>query len=459
VPNPPPGWHGQPAHRCEFAYLHMLLMLAGAVNGAFQNWCRDTLGDTISELQTPPIKSYGRMRNKMFSADDHRFQPSPRDDPERARPEWNVDINRVLAVARNPDSMIQAAEALSGTAGGVAKQKNGFSLSEKVAAMQYHLRLEMLSVVFRMPAEDGSDRTMTYGELCRLPYVREMWDEYARKPPQAGEAGCEWDADVAAARAFLQSDQIADVPVQIIAEIQMVLPLTCEVRHKMHELYKVARADTDKQLHLDFLAIADKEARKKQNKYDRATPLRRACMDGDLDEVSRRATLLMLADDGETFNDALDDAFIVACRHGQLEVVQQDMFLPSRERVGWNAADEVIDKCQRPNLEILKLLVETPGWTWASGKRSDHTHNHSLMHTACREGHTDVVDLLIKHGADVNVQRTNDGATALYIASQFGHTTIVDLLLKASANHALCHTETNASPIYTAAESGHFWVV
>eukprot|EP01043_Picozoa_sp_COSAG02_P112834 COSAG02_NODE_49051_length_329_cov_1.126087_1_plen_109_part_11 len=109
----------------------------------------------------------------------------------------------------------------------------------------------------------------------------------------------------------------------------------------MHELYKVARADTDKQLHLDFLAIADKEARKKQNKYDRATPLRRACMDGDLDEVSRRATLLMLADDGETFNDALDDAFIVACRHGQLEVVQQDMFLPSRERVGWNAADEV----------------------------------------------------------------------------------------------------------------------
>ena len=74
----------------------------------------------------------------------------------------------------------------------------------------------------------------------------------------------------------------------------MVLPLTCEVRHKMHELYKVARADTDKQLHLDFLAVADKEARKKQDEYDKARPLRRACMNGDLNEVRRRANLLMI---------------------------------------------------------------------------------------------------------------------------------------------------------------------
>ena len=449
VPNPPPGWHGQPAHRCEFAYLHVLLMLAGAVNKAFQTWCRDTLGDTISELQTPPIKSYGRMRNKMFSADDHRFKSSPRDDPTRARPEWNVDINRVLAVAHSPDSMVQAAKALSDTAGGVAKQKNGFKLEEEVAAMQYHLRLEMLSVLFRMPAADGSDRAMTYGELCRLPSVCEMWDAYARKPPQAGEAGCEWDADVAAARAFLESDQIAGVPVQIIAEIQMVLPLTCEVRHKMHELYKVARADTDKQLHLDFLAIADEEARKKQDRYDTATQLRRACMDGDLAEVSRRTELLRLADDGQTFGMVLDDAFIVACRHGQVAVVQMDIFTASRKRVGWKAADEVIDKCQRPSLEILKILVDN----------SDFSHDHTLMHTACRVGHTNVVDLLIKHAANINVQRKADGATPLYMASQFGHTTVVDHLLKASANHALCHASTDASPLYTAAESGHFWVV
>ena len=114
-------------------------MVAEAVNDAFHQWCKDTLGETISELQTPPIKSYGRMRNKMFSADDHRFRNYP-------RPEWNVDINRVLAVARDPESMTEAAEALSSTCGGVAKQKNGFSLSEAEAAPQYHLRLIMISL-------------------------------------------------------------------------------------------------------------------------------------------------------------------------------------------------------------------------------------------------------------------------------------------------------------------------
>jgi G3E family GTPase len=459
VPNPPPEWHGQPHHRCEFAYLHVLIMLAGAVNEAFQDWCRETLGDTISELQTPPIKSYGRMRNKMFSADDHRFRPSPRDDPKRARPESNVDINRVLAVAHSPESMAKAAQLLSDTGGGVAKQKNGFSLPEEVAAMQYHLRLVMLSVLFQMPAADGSARTMTYGELCRLPHVIKMWDDYAKLPPLAGEAGCEWDADVAAGRAFLESDGIADVPVQIIAEIQMVLPLTCEVRHKMHELYKVARADTDKQLHLDFKTIADKEERKKQSTYDNATPLRRACVAGDIAQVAHRASLLMIADDGAALDNALDDAFVVACRHGQLEIIRMDLFMASRERVGWKAADEVIDKCPRPNLEVLETLIETPGWTWVNSDGSDAQHNHTLMHTACREGHTDVVSLLIKHGADINVPRLTDGCTALYIASQFGHTTIVDLLLAAGANHSLHHKKTDASPLYTAAESGHLWVV
>ena len=96
--------------------------------------------------QTPDIKSYSRMRNKMFSADDHRFRPSP-------RPESNVDINRVLAVAKDPESMIKAAQALSDASNGVAKQKNGFGLPEETAAAQFHLRLLMISMVFEMPSE------------------------------------------------------------------------------------------------------------------------------------------------------------------------------------------------------------------------------------------------------------------------------------------------------------------
>ena len=49
----------------------------------------------------------------------------------------------------------------------------------------------------------------------------------------------------------------------------------------MHELYKVARADTDKQLYLDFKPIADKIKLAKMQELDNLTPLRRACRDGD----------------------------------------------------------------------------------------------------------------------------------------------------------------------------------
>ena len=62
---------------------------------------------------------------------------------------------------------------------------------------------------------------MTYAQLAADPRVVKMWDDYAKKPPEAGEAGCEWDADVAAARAFLCSDIVAEQPVRIIAEIQI----------------------------------------------------------------------------------------------------------------------------------------------------------------------------------------------------------------------------------------------
>ena len=463
VPAPPPGWYGRPKHRGEFVYLQVLLMVSSAVNDAFHQWCKDTLGDTISELQTPPIKSYGRMRNKMFSADDHRFRDYP-------RPEWNVDINRVLAIAFDPESMTRAAEALSRASGGVAKQKNGFALTEAQAAPQYHLRLVMISVLFGMPAPDGSGRVQTYAELVADPRVKKMWDDYALKPPQAGEPGCEWDADVAAARAWLESKKVGKQLVQMISEVQMVLPLTCAVRHKMHELYKVARADTDKQLYLDFKVIGDKEERIRQAQYDDATSLRRACRLGDLDEVQKAAEALAMAETGPTLDEHFDDAFIVACRHGQVDVIEMELMQPPRQRVAWAAADEMTFKCERPSMEVLQILLRTPGWTWdnkgadrSQGQEQQHIYSyqygHTLLHTACREGHTNIVDLCLKKGTDVNARRSLDGLTGLYIAAQYGHVAIVDALLRANADHSLHHTATGASPLYTAAESGHYWVV
>eukprot|EP01049_Picozoa_sp_SAG25_P009719 SAG25_NODE_990_length_4387_cov_3.395989_4_plen_577_part_00 len=345
LPAPRPGASEQAEHRHEFAYLHVLLMVALAINEEYQRWCRETLGETIQDLQTPDIKSYSRMRNKMFSADDHRFRPAP-------RPESNVDINRVLAVAKDPASMVAAGQALSDACGGVAKQKNGFSLSSEAAAPQYHLRLIMISVVFEMPAARNADRAITFGELAADPRVVELWDEYARREPQAGEPGCEWDADVAAAREFLCSEEVAANPVRMITEVQMVLPFTAEVRHEMHELYKVARADTDKQLYLDFKPIADKENRARQAESDGKTALRRACRDGDCDSVQR------LLRDGGIADDELDQAFMVACTHGCVPVIRMhEMEKPAR-RVGWKTVSHTISETARPSVQVLDVLME-----------------------------------------------------------------------------------------------------
>ena len=53
------------------------------------------------------------------------------------------------------------------------------------------------------------------------------------------------------------------------------------------------------------------------------------------------------------------------------------------------------------------------------------------MLIAAREGHTSVVELLLKaDGVDVN-KGDEDGATPLFIAARQGHTSVVELLLKA----------------------------
>ena len=52
---------------------------------------------------------------------------------------------------------------------------------------------------------------------------------------------------------------------------------------------------------------------------------------------------------------------------------------------------------------------------------------------ASQNGHTQVVELLIKENADVKIQ-IKEGVTALMLASKNGHTQVVELLLKENAD-------------------------
>ncbi len=60
-----------------------------------------------------------------------------------------------------------------------------------------------------------------------------------------------------------------------------------------------------------------------------------------------------------------------------------------------------------------------------------NSHNEAFLH-ASKEGHLPIVELLLKAGADINIQSKN-GNTALIIASQYGHLAIVEALMNAGA--------------------------
>src|SRR5262245_49548928 len=59
----------------------------------------------------------------------------------------------------------------------------------------------------------------------------------------------------------------------------------------------------------------------------------------------------------------------------------------------------------------------------------DHPYEWTLLHHAARQGHINVVDLLLDRGFDVNTLETGDHTTALHWAAAAGHVAVVQRLL------------------------------
>jgi ankyrin repeat protein len=76
------------------------------------------------------------------------------------------------------------------------------------------------------------------------------------------------------------------------------------------------------------------------------------------------------------------------------------------------------------------------------------------FHIACRTGHTDVVVVLLDHGADVDATGYF-GATALHWAAFNGHADTVDRLLDRGADPTRRDDEFDSTPAGWAAERGH----
>jgi len=80
------------------------------------------------------------------------------------------------------------------------------------------------------------------------------------------------------------------------------------------------------------------------------------------------------------------------------------------------------------NINKLKMLLDSD----VDIDLQDELGGNTRLMDASAVGNYDVVDLLIKHGADINL-KNNYGKTALYIASVNRKNDIVDLLKKHGA--------------------------
>jgi ankyrin repeat protein len=85
---------------------------------------------------------------------------------------------------------------------------------------------------------------------------------------------------------------------------------------------------------------------------------------------------------------------------------------------------------------------------------------------AARNGHADVVRMLVDARANVNQARTANGVTPLFIAAQKGHSDIVGVLINAGANVNQVMTgenhisdATRSSPLFVAAQFGQVDVI
>ncbi|XP_033613197.1 ankyrin repeat domain-containing protein 29 isoform X5 [Fukomys damarensis] len=108
---------------------------------------------------------------------------------------------------------------------------------------------------------------------------------------------------------------------------------------------------------------------------------------------------------------------------------------------------------RRGNLALLKLLLNS-GRVDVDCRDSD---GGTALLAASQYGHRQVVETLLKHGANIHDQ-LYDGATALFLAAQGGYLDVIRLLLSSGAKVNQPRQDGTA-PLWIASQMGHSEVV
>jgi ankyrin repeat protein len=438
--------------RHERVFMHMLKMIAMALNERFHGMMRGVLGPHVvanegvmaknadGSWRLTPEKGVARMECKRVT--DHGSAPG-------CRPALNIDVLRIIGVCETPDHLREAMGDLSAQFEGCARVKNGFATDDDKAAAGFNLRAMMSNFAV--------DFDCTFAQLAARPGVAEMWAGHVETSvPEGWAPRGRWRAEAAAALVVLAGAEFAQKPVVFICEAQMLLLPTYEVRGHMHEPYKGFRADSCHLLHADMLGETHKVAREAQLAADGDTALKAACRDGDSDAA---APLLTAAAPPER-----DAAFIVACARGReallaaLPLLAQGGSASRAWEAAWRRAAE-LDAALEMRAGVVEALLEGSAELLDGVDHrpdDDATADTALLRSA-RGGHELAVCRLLEEGAELN-QTTSNGATPLYVAAQNGHEAVVRRLVSAGA--ALDQaSNAGTTPLLIAAQDGHDTVV
>jgi len=456
-------------------------MVGMGINRQFQNTVREVASGCNGSFRHCPVKGYIRMTNKCISKTDHYYEKYP-------RPSLNFDVIRNASTFEQPEELLAFIRNMSyhkSFGGHPIRIKNMFLYDEERAKEQFHFRAVMVNWLFT-PG-------LSYKEL--LKQSEEIWDRYYNYTHVEGfgdmdvsEPWASWREQIKIARTYLESEEIMNLPVQLVVETQLLLRPYLHGRQKMHLLYQIIRADTDEALYHDFSAeqtpddrsydtlmedaVAEVEALLEDDHWDPNTPdssgdsklwqasywgydrnaellLEHPGLDINEPRASDQTTpLYMAADKGHDnivrmllARPELDinqgsmgtdfTALFAAADNGRERVVAMLLEHPDidvnkpRSDLGFTP---IYMAAQNGNERVIQSLLAHPK---IDVNLADLHYGATPLTIAATNGHEGVVRLLLAHqGIEVNRARTDDGNTPLLMAASYGHAKVTELLLE-----------------------------
>ena len=460
----------------EAVYIHVLRMVALAIDADFQQYCTNLASEHNGQLRGVPIKGVTRMWNKMQSRTDHRFLSQDLLDANMTkRCAQNIDINRNAITFQTVADMKGFIAAAETAFDGVARFKNMFAFDAARAKSQLYYRTFMINVVW--PPVEG-DYCRTFRELALK--HKSTWTDYSETMPQdITFSGSRWRLQCKQAILLLEQLAQDDAAFKFICETQLLLQPYLEGRMHTHLMYKIARSESDTALHSDFKtndnvkgagqsfeAIEDAalqevvEAMKEGG--DKNMLLLRHCWEGhakaSIALVNAGANIEIGDDSGAIAGGASKNStsLQLAALNGHISVV--DALIKQGAKVGHRTQGypPLFNATSNGHVQVVSILLEA-GADKDCRKNADGTGSTCLI-CACQNGNMDVAEIILNKKPDIEAKNSH-GQSALSVAVTYGHADVVRILLSHGAQVDAMHGSTGQTALIVAVQKGFLDVV